>query len=287
MNRFTTKPIIGSDNTRSTISSSFGQISNNLKLVKVNELFLHDKFNGLAWCVSAYKNPNKANPSLFDIIYNLIDGNGQVFTCRQWGVTFNSDINALKNTPVNIVGVVISISDKTYYRLDSLTFADSAINLPKSLFIKELDLLNQVSQRVIEFLTASKSEYSLYLLNNLGYLDKFKENTYSENKGKFLGDKLSCLDFILSSINRFKTYGLDEIIMSDMATFYLCILQEMQLNGSVDYHTLLKSAPKDICNAITPVISLVNNKNKILYTENKELKVVHNLIMTFEEMLFI
>lgn len=279
-------PNIGSDNNRTNVNNTyFGQISNKINLIKVNELYLHDKFNGLAWCVSAYKNPNQTNPALYDIVYNLIDGNGQVFTCRQWGVNFNTDINYLKNTPVNIVGVVISISDKTYYRLDSLTFVDNATNLPKSLFIKELDLLNKVSQRVIEFLTDSKSDYALYLLNNLNYLNKFKENTYSENKGKYLGDKISCLDFVLSSLYRFKTYKLNEVMMSNMITFYLCVLQEIQLTGNADYYTLLQTAPKEVYNYIMPVLSLINNKNKILYSDNTELKVIHNLITTFESIL--
>lgn len=271
---------------RNTITTEFGE-KNRIDFVYIKDLNLHNNFNGLVWCNNLYYNPNPTNQSLYDITYNMIDGNGQSFTCRQWAVSIDKDtLDKLKNTPTVIQGTVITINNKLYYRIDYIDFSSKYTNLPKSTFIKEVEYIDVLCQRIIEFLSAARCEYAKYWLNNLNYLERFKQSPYSNNKSKYLGDKLSALDYILSSLNRLNIYKSNEdcTLLSTMIVLYYCIEQDKEDFGVVNYQNLLTICSSDYYNKLAEVISLCNIRNTY-YIENEHLRILSRFINSFEELL--
>lgn len=279
-----------------SIKTSFGERSsveqtNNIQTLKIKQHLPSDIFEGVVWCNNAIQNPNKDTPTKSDLIFNLIDGDGFVFTGRIWGSNPVPDITVFTNTPVLIKGTVIEISGRVYYRLDTLDYNTSATNLPKSMFIKELENLSTLESSINNII--NNNTYCIYLLTQLKYLDKFKISTYSNSKGRYLGDKLAFLDFALSSVRRlnstqrFDLKGINIHILNSYIILYACHLQDMQDFGKLSTKTLLSGLDDTTYDLLISASHLVKQTN-IKYNNNfddKYYNIVRALILAFEETL--
>lgn len=264
-------------------------------IIKLSSLSIGEYFSGIAYCTKTFYSANVNDPNTYDITFTLIDGEGVQFTAKKWGCDIQVEHI---NTPLYLEGTTISYTDNVVrYRVD--TFKRYMTEVPKSLFLREIDGLDeQVStfmQYVSEVETPCLKVLLGSLLNKYKYLEVLKGVTYKPTVGTRLGAKILLSNTIIHTMNIYKENLKDELdkdIYITLTVLYMIDLTIKQDNSSTSpqistsimnamYNSGCFSTRNDKVQIVFDGL-ITTDRTKEIYTTPPECLLFNNLVQTFE-----